>query len=34
MILDNQYLKDILTEGKYPRRIPEKEILHELKQTA
>ena len=22
IILDNQYLKDILTEGKYPKRIP------------
>ncbi len=32
MILDNRYLKDILTEGKYPERIPEEEILHQLKQ--
>jgi hypothetical protein len=23
MILDNRYLKDILTEGKYPERLPE-----------
>ena len=23
MILDNRYLNDILTEGKYPERIPE-----------
>ena len=23
MILDNRYLKDILTEGKYPDRLPE-----------
>lgn len=26
MILDNQYLKDILTEGKYPARIPVEEL--------
>ena len=27
MVLDNQYLKDILTEGKYPDRIPLDELL-------
>lgn len=27
MILDNQYLADILTEGRYPERIPLDELL-------
>ena len=27
MVLDNQYLNDILTEGRYPERIPEIEAL-------
>ena len=27
MILDNRYLYDILTEGKYPERIPMDELL-------
>ena len=27
MILDNRYLKDILTEGRYPERLPEIEAL-------
>ena len=29
MILDNRYLTDILTEGKYPERIPPEELLRE-----
>ena len=27
MILDNRYLAEILTEGKYPERIPPEELL-------
>jgi len=27
MILDNQYLTGILTEGRYPERIPKDELL-------
>ena len=29
MILDNRYLADILTEGKYPERVPEIDALNE-----
>ncbi len=31
MILDNKYLTDILTEGKYPERIPLEELLRDAK---
>lgn len=31
MILDNRYLTDILTEGKYPERIPLEELLRDAK---
>lgn len=31
MILDNRYLSDILTEGKYPERIPLNELLADKK---
>ena len=30
MILDNRYLKEILTEGKYPERIPLEKLLAEI----
>ncbi len=32
MILDNKYLKDILTEGKYPERIPLQTLLAGIKE--
>ena len=31
MILDNKYLNDILTEGKYPKRIPMDELMKTVK---
>lgn len=31
MILDNRYLRDILTEGKYPERIPLDKLLSGVK---
>lgn len=31
MILDNQYLDKILTDGKYPDRIPIEELLKDAK---
>ena len=31
MILDNKYLSDILTEGKYPERIPLDKLLTDAK---
>lgn len=34
MILDNQYLNDILTEGKYPDRIPVEELKKQGKRKA
>ncbi len=31
MILDNRYLKEILTEGKYPERIPLEKLLADIR---
>ncbi len=30
MVLDNQYLTEILTEGKYPDRIPVEKLLADI----